>query len=366
MRWLLLFSALFSGQVLAHKASDSFLSFSQSDESTLSAQWDISLQDLERVIGLDQDNDGLVTWGELSSQSDAVFAYALPALQISSGAPCTVAPGEVLVSEHAGDTYASLSFTAACNDGLAGLAVSYALLFDTDPGHRGFFRLSENGRVHSAVFAPADASWTLSGDEGLLAAGFFDFVREGIWHIWIGYDHIAFLLLLLLPAVLRRKGGQWIAESSMRSVAIDVTKIVTAFTLAHSITLSAAALNLVNLPGNAVEMAIAASVVFAGLHNIFPDRLGPRWILAFGFGLIHGFGFANVLSELGNGSLLLLELIGFNLGVEIGQLAIALVFVPMIFLFRSTNTYRQALVPLSSLAIAVLAGFWFYQRAFIA
>src|SRR5262249_51800960 len=147
------------------------------------------------------------------------------------------------------------------------------------------------------------------------------FIYEGIWHIWLGFDHVLFLLALLLPAVLVRVDGHWHAAGTFSSVCWNVVSIVTAFTVAHSITLSLAALDVVRLPSHLVESTIAASVVLAGLGNLYPRMIGRRWLVAFGFGLIHGFGFAAVLTDLGLPQhSLLLSLISFNVGVEIGQL----------------------------------------------
>ena len=144
-----------------------------------------------------------------------------------------------------------------------------------------------------------------------------------------------------------------------------VLRIVTAFTLAHSITLTLATLGVVSLPTRMVEATIAASVVVAALNNVFPLFTGRRWTVAFGFGLVHGFGFASVLADLGlpQGALAL-ALVGFNLGVEAGQLAIVAVFLPLAYALRRTVLYRQGVRIAGSLSIAALAGVWFAERAF--
>ena len=186
-----------------------------------------------------------------------------------------------------------------------------------------------------------------------------------MWHIWTGFDHILFLLSLLLPAVLVRHRDQWQPGPSFRASFIDVAKVVTAFTLAHSITLSLAALSIVVLPSRLVESGIALSVVLASLNNVFPVVANGRWIAAFGFGLLHGFGFAGALHDLGlpAGSLAL-SLAGFNLGVEAGQLAIVLLFLPLAFALRSTWAYRRMVFAGGSVAIAMVASVWLVERAF--
>jgi hypothetical protein len=187
-----------------------------------------------------------------------------------------------------------------------------------------------------------------------------------VWHIWVGYDHILFLLSLLLPAVLvwRQEEG-WLAAETFHEGFIDVLKIVTSFTVAHSITLSLATLGLISLPSRLVESAIAASVVLAALNNIWPVFRGRRWTVAFGFGLIHGFGFASVLTDLGlpQGALLR-ALVGFNLGVEAGQLTIVGIFLPVAFGLRRTVFYRKAVFVGGSLLIVLVAGTWLTERVF--
>jgi hypothetical protein len=190
-------------------------------------------------------------------------------------------------------------------------------------------------------------------------------VHEGVWHIWLGFDHILFLVSLLLPAVLVRRGGAWQSAAKFRDAFRDVARIVTAFTLAHSITLTLAALSIVSLPSRWVESAIALSVVLAALNNVFPTVQRGRWIAAFAFGLLHGFGFAGALADLGlpTGSLAL-SLAGFNIGVELGQLAIVAAFLPAAFALRSTWAYRRVVLAGGSTAIVAIAGAWLVERAF--
>jgi len=193
---------------------------------------------------------------------------------------------------------------------------------------------------------------------------FLQFGREGVWHIWIGYDHILFLISLLLPAVLWWKAGKWEAVASFREVLHEVVSIITAFTLAHSITLSLAALELVTLPSRWVESVIAGSVVLAALHNLFPIIQVRRWIVGLVFGLIHGFGFASVLADLGlPTSSMFVALAGFNIGVEVGQLAIVGAFLPFAYAVRHSWAYRYLAVQFGSVCIAGLAFIWFMERS---
>ncbi len=152
---------------------------------------------------------------------------------------------------------------------------------------------------------------------------------------------------------------------SFRSAFIDVAKIVTAFTIAHSITLTLAVIGVVALPSRLVESAIALSVVLAAANNLWPVVRHGRVLAAFGFGLIHGFGFAGALGELGlPDDALALSLASFNVGVELGQLAVVAVFLPLAFALRATSAYRSVVLKAGSAAIVLIATLWFVERAF--
>jgi hypothetical protein len=192
------------------------------------------------------------------------------------------------------------------------------------------------------------------------------YVVEGVWHIWIGIDHIAFLLSLLVLAPLlpsRQRVVNWQAVTRARPVVMDVLAVVTAFTVAHSITLGLTITGWITPPADLVEPAIALSVVLAALNNLLGFSAVKRWRLAFVFGLVHGFGFASVLLDLGlPASGLVAALGGFNLGVELGQLAIVGVFFPLAWALRQTRFYRWVVVAGGSMAIVVLGLFWTAQR----
>ena len=225
--------------------------------------------------------------------------------------------------------------------------------------------LNLDGLSHAAVLSPDKPEMTVRSGESSRLKQFAQYVIEGIWHIWIGFDHILFLLSLLLPAVLVYEAKRWQGAATFGVALRQVVGVVTAFTLAHSITLTLASLELISLPSRWVESAIAASVVLAAANNLWPLVERRRWLVAFMFGLIHGFGFASVLTELGlPKDSLLLSLLGFNLGVEIGQLAIVAAFLPAAYLLRNTTFYRLTVFKSGSIVTAVVALFWFVERAF--
>ena len=352
----------------AHKASDSYLTLTRtgSDAAAISGRWDIALRDLDNAITLDTNGDGDISWGEVRAKHRSIADYALSRLTVeSNGASCSITAGEQLIEQHSDGAYTVLLFTGDCLRPGASLTVDYRLLFDIDPQHRGLLQYVAAGAASSVIFGVDSSRQSIGGAETGPVEQLRQYVRDGVWHIWLGFDHILFLLSLLLPAVLLRRGHAWLPATSFGAVAIDVAKIVTAFTIAHSITLTLATLGVVSPDARWIESGIALSVALAALNNIFPLVRHGRWIAAFGFGLIHGFGFASALKDLGlpTGSLTL-SLFGFNVGVELGQLAIVALFLPVAFALRGTWAYRRAVLTGGSIAIAAVAGVWLIERAF--
>jgi hypothetical protein len=366
----LLFMLLLASAAFAHKPSDSYLTLrAEEGKGDVTARWDISLRDLDYVLQLDRDTNGELTWGEVRQRSADITRLATQHLKLSTGEKAcpwdTAAP--LQLDKHSDGTYAVLSLVARCPSLDAGLKARYTLFFDVDPSHRGLVQWIAPGGVaaQALIFGTESSEQSLA----LQPVGAWQTLRQylldGVWHIWIGYDHILFLLALLLPAVLVRRDGRWEGTARFPGALKEVVKVVTAFTLAHSITLSLAALHVITLPSRLVESAIAASVVIAALNNLRGTIEGRRWVMAFCFGLLHGFGFASVLADLGlpQGALVL-ALVGFNLGVEVGQLAIVAVFLPIAFAMRRTRFYQFGVLRIGSLVVAALATWWLAQRMF--
>jgi hypothetical protein len=371
-RSLLIIAALGAAWLIpaahAHKPSDSYLTLKVEGEK-VAGQWDIALRDLDFALGLDANQDGDLTWGEVKAKHADIAAYALSRLRLGpASAPCPAQVTEQLIDNHSDGAYAVLRFTATCAAAPKTLAVGYRLFFDLDPQHRGLIRLEYQSATRAGILSAEQPEQKFTLAELSKWEQFLDYGNEGVWHIWTGFDHILFLLSLLLPAVLVRSrvsGRRWEPAPSFRAAFWDVVKVVTAFTLAHSITLSLAALGVVSLPSRLVESAIALSVVLAALNNLRPLVYEKRWVIAFCFGLIHGFGFASVLADLGlpQGSLLI-ALVAFNLGVELGQLVIVSVFLPVAYTLRATRLYQRLLFVYASATIALIAFLWLIQRAF--
>ena len=354
----------------AHKPSDSILHLSPGVGGG-SGRWDIAIRDLDDALALDADGDGRVTWGELRAREADVTGYALGRLVLRTPAgACALATGEggITVTQHSDGAYASLPLALGCPSSGAGsaLEIDYRLLFDIDPQHRGLLRVDDGrGGVEPAILTARDHRRALAWSGSPTARhAFGSFVAEGVRHIWGGLDHVLFLIALLLPAVLRRHDGAWLAVPAIRPALADVVRTVTAFTAAHSLTLSLAALHVVVMPARLTESAIAASVVLAAINNIWPVFGRDRWVVAFALGLLHGFGFASVLADVGlPPARLVSSLLGFNVGVELGQLALVAVCLPIAYLVRRTAAYRRITVPGLSAVLAVVAIIWLVERA---
>ncbi|WP_177176610.1 HupE/UreJ family protein [Hyunsoonleella jejuensis] len=255
------------------------------------------------------------------------------------------------------------------------LNVTYSAVFDKDNKHRGFLITEYNWRAGvinderniTLDFAPSSTVGKMDLTKYSIWNGFYAMVKQGVWHIWIGIDHILFLLALILPSVVRRKNDSifgWEPVMKFKTAFIYIIKVVSFFTIAHTITLTLASLEIVILPSRLVESIIAFSIGLAAYHNIRPIFKMRDWVIAFIFGLFHGFGFASVLSDLGlTGEFLTLSLLGFNVGVELGQLAIIAGIFPLLYMVRKHKTYPKFLVYVSILLI-VISLYWCVERVF--
>jgi hypothetical protein len=361
---------LFATTARAHKPSDSYVTLDASG-TIVNARWDVALRDLDYTLGLDRDGDGAITWGELRAREGDIDAYALPRLVVAAdGETCTPRVTDHQVVTHSDGSYVVLRAVFTCPHEPRALDLGYELFFENDPQHRGLLHVDAAGVTSALTFASDHRREHLELHAVSRSAQFRAIVGVGIHHIWEGYDHLLFLIALLIPSVLRRGGGgdgssRWEPLPRFRPALFDVLRIVTAFTVAHSFTLSLAALDVVRLPSRLTESAIAASVIVAAANNVVPLLREDRWLAAFALGLLHGFGFSATLVDLGlPRSSLLVTLFGFNLGVEIGQLTIVAAFLPLAFAARKSVAYRRYVVIGGSIAIAVLASIWFVERAF--
>jgi hypothetical protein len=219
-------------------------------------------------------------------------------------------------------------------------------------GHRQFLAVTVDGRVVTERLLDVRSgpiAMDVAYTSGSAAGVAWNFLGLGVQHILSGYDHLVFLAGLLLAARTRR----------------ELITAITAFTAAHSLSLVLVAAGGLHAPAGVVEPLIAASIAWVGLENLLRRQHGARRVVVFAFGLIHGFGFAGALSDLGLGSSpveIALALGSFNAGVEAGQLAVSAVLLPLVWMIRSHPRWQARLVPACSVLIVLAGGYWLIER----
>ena len=265
----------------------------------------------------------------------------------------------------------------ACPAGWTSLRLRYDLFFEVDRFHESFTRLTlaapavatqDRESLSTIVFRDGLREVSLaSGDGPSVWRSAFIYLRLGIFHILTGYDHLSFLMALLLGAALSRRttAGTTAAAASNRQALKGTVAVISAFTVAHSMTLMVQVLRPGWLPTRWVEPAIAFSVAYVGFENLIPRPPRRRWLLVFGFGLVHGLGFASVLREIGlprRG--LVLSLVSFNLGVEIGQLLVLALTFPLIVgaARRNPRRFERWGLTLGSAVIGAFGTIWLTLR----
>lgn len=327
---------------------------------------DFESDNLEKFIELDDNRNGIVSWKEIRTHRKAIETFVLSHIDIridGKACPKSVAGFEVYRRGH--QSYIRMPLKLACALPIEAIDLKYDLFFDVDKDQKAFVRLKEQNGTKPVILSSRKVEVVLKMENQSLWRAFVNFLTEGIWHIWMGFDHILFLLMLLIPSVYIYRGRRAVPRASFREILIEVLKIVTAFSVAHSLTLALSVSGLVEVNSMLIEVLIALTVLFTALNNLYPVIRHSTWMMAFGFGLIHGFGFANVLRELmvKNGDFVAM-LLGFNLGVEIGQLAIVTALLPILYWLRKSRFYHYAVLYGVSAVTAVIALLWAIERAF--
>ncbi len=362
-----LFLAAWPVQLHAHTPSETFLSLTIEGQ-RLTGEWDIALRDLQHALGLDTPGASSIGRADLRLRQQALALDTLRRLSLKvDGKPFPLRVVDFQTTNQSDGEHGLVEFAAEnLPAGAAVLELNCRVFFALDPQMHGVLRIEQAGNTTTATFNADTPSLRFK-----LAAPpakwrqLLGFVGEGIGHIWTGYDHLLFLIALLLPAVLCWQSGAWTGVAAIRPAFINVIKIVTAFTVAHSLTLALATLEVVRLPSRGVESAIALSVLVAALNNVWAFFHGRSWSVAFVFGLIHGFGFATALADWGLAQgTLALALVGFNLGVELGQVAIVGIMLPLAYRYRNTAVYQRFVLRGGSAVVTLIAFIWVLERAF--
>ena len=218
----------------------------------------------------------------------------------------------------------------------------------TQPDHYHMLQVGAPDSTRQFVLDVNRPSLELDLDGPTTMESFREFLVLGVEHIVTGYDHLAFLVALLLGTATLK----------------NLIKVVTAFTVAHSVTLALATFGLVQLPPRLIESLIALSIAYVAIENFMERTLVHRWKITFLFGLVHGFGFSNILREMElTRGLMAISLFSFNLGVELGQLVFVAIVFPAVYYLTATR-WKEQFLAVSSLTIMALGFYWFVQRAF--
>ncbi|GLR88487.1 HupE/UreJ family protein [Bradyrhizobium iriomotense] len=340
--------------VSAHQANLSTARVALARDRSVVIEVALKGSDVDRLVGTkvyDPRADD-VDPAAVAASSAAILAYLAGHLAVA-GADGTACPAiaPAVIADDDGIIFRS---TYSCADVAGDIVYRSTVLTEKDPGARQVVLIAQGGREAQVLLDDGNTTITLSAPAPPISSTMGRYLVTGIEHIFLGYDHIAFLIAVMLWA--RRF--------------IPVIKIVTAFTIAHSITLSLAALGVVIIPSRIVEPTIAASIVFVALENFLSRDIGRRWQVAFAFGLVHGFGFASALQEIGLPSdAVVPALAAFNVGVEIGQVAIVAIVLPILIaldrLIATDSDKPTRAAPLVyglSFAISVLGCYWLITR----
>ncbi len=323
---------LLSAKVFAHDAGMSSLNVEFSDQ-ILTIRANYSMREIEKIVSIEDQN-------QMSDLAKSVAVLSVDGKEIVAD------ESNYFFSDGHAVTFAQVFH------GIKGenIKIKSLLISQLNPDHKQFLYVQRSDGQTAAreILTGENDSLTIDFEKLAPNTSFAKFLPLGIEHIVFGYDHLLFVFALLL---------------TVKSFG-EIAKIVTSFTVAHSITLTLATLNFIQVSSAFIEPLIALSIIFVGLENLFKKEQKSRWMLTYVFGLIHGFGFATALQEvgIGKGFAVIEPLLSFNLGVEIGQIAVVLLVLPILWKLQNHQFFSTRLIPIGS-CLVVLAGiYWLIER----
>jgi len=378
------------GTASAHSGEQSYV-YLEIFDTAIEGRVEYPISDLNRVLGLDIPLDEDAALDAMEQSADLIIGYSSEHLSMgpADGGEWTLEfSDEFEILDIGARSYGIVHFEVAerFDPPPRQFRVTYDGIIESDPDRDAFLLIATDfgsGTFNNEAdeflrFSDGDTEQIVDLDDSSFFKGFVAVVDLGVEHIRIGTDHILFVLALVLPSVLvfrtvadgreqaklAPKQGEWHPSDRFGSTLWRVLKIVTMFTIAHSITLALGGLGIIELSPRLVESIIAISIAAAAIHNIRPIFVNKEWALAFGFGLFHGFGFAGLLADLGlDQSRRLISLLAFNIGVELGQAAIILMVFPLLFIMRRSRWYLP-IMNLGSVLLALVALAWAAERIF--
>ena len=358
--------------VWGHSTGENYVWLNAQD-TRLEGRFEIRLDDLRNKLDLDLPEDYELASDAVIATAAIVQDYIQRHFRIIANGetvPITFAETTLFKADRLGH-FGQYHYHTSQGNFPDQLTIRNDLLFENDRFHRSLLLVEYNrktGEEYGAeftamVFSPINNEQELdfTAIHGLLSLP--EFIWQGMLHIFIGIDHILFLLVMLLPVIFFRHGETQKSAEYARSVFWEILKIVTTFTVAHSITLALAALEIVQLPSRLVESMIALSIIVVAINNIFPTFRANILVIIFLFGLFHGLGFASVMGGLPFRMQDLISVIlAFNVGVELGQIVIVAAIVPLLFWLRRQNLSATTVPVYGSAVMGVIAGYWFIER----
>ena len=359
--------------LLAHALGEDYI-FISFHEDSIEGHFEVHFEDLEDKLGL-RIQVGPDALEQVLATAPEVQEYLRTNFSVGpeGGEPYLFEFTDTDVLELPQGVYAQYKFRAEIDSLPDRLDFRHDGFYEDDRFHRGLLLVEHNAKSDeeygpeytAMVFGPNNSEQTLDLTEvpGLISP--LGMIKQGVLHIWIGIDHILFLIALMLPTVLYREDGTWKPVEDFRTSFWSLLKIITVFTFAHSVTLLLAALGLLSVPSRLVESMIALSIILVAWNNITGKVRGGALLVILFLGLFHGLGFASVMGHLpfrmGD---LLKSVVAFNIGVEFGQVAIVVVLFPLLWALRSRPAFVPLVLNAGSAVLIVIAGFWFVQRAF--
>lgn len=361
------------GKAFGHARGENYI-FASFNETTIEGEFQVNYEDLEQKLGITVPSEPAEALEVLRSSQSQVFEYIKQNLSISAQGkePYDIEFLDALVFKKS-TPFARYPFKIESGPLPDEIEINHGMFYEEDKTHRGLFLVKYNsktdkdyGQEYTAlVFGPSNQSQNLNLLDVPGLIGNTEMIVQGVYHIWIGIDHILFLLVLLLPTVLTRQQASWVPVEKPWTAIKSVLQVVTVFTIAHSVTLLLAALDLVQVNSRLVESIIALSIILVALNNVFQWVSKGSLLVILGLGLFHGLGFASVM---GNLPFRMVDLVGmvvrFNIGIELGQIAIVILLFPVLYWLRRSDKYVPFVLQGLSWVMASIALVWFVQRAF--
>lgn len=360
-----------SSACFAHADGEDYV-FVSFFEQRIEGEFQINFKDLSEKLSLDIPQDETAALSAILKSSSRVQQYITDNFYLSTIDGERLKLNFTQANVLPESTFAQYPFTVQVSQLPEKLIIFHNMFYENDPNHRGLFLIQYNavedkeyGAEYTAlVFNPNNSEQILDLRKvpGLLDS--LGMVWQGMLHIWKGLDHVLFIFALILPTVLTRRGNTWQAVDNYKSSLWQLLKIITVFTVAHSFTLLLAALEIIKINSRFVESMIALSIILVAANNLSQTvRRGSLWVILF-LGLFHGLGFASVMGNLPfrMGDLVKM-VIRFNIGVELGQIAIVMLVFPVLYYLRQKRYYETAILKGGSILLIAIAGYWFLQRA---